>query len=132
MQPDREIDTGDDLLILKQMLQCESEQLDRAFHALSDPSRRAMVERLSHGPATVSDLARPLPMTLSAVTQHLKVLEGAGLVRSGKAGRVRTCALDASAMARIERWISDRKLFWEQQYDQLEAYLAQTTATGDE
>ena len=114
------------------MLQYESQPLDRAFHALADPSRRAMIERLSRGPASVSELAKPLPMTLSAVTQHLKVLEEAGLVKSGKAGRVRTCALNADAMARVERWIADRKRFWEQQYDQLEAYLAQPRSTGED
>lgn len=114
------------------MLQCESQPLDRAFHALSDPSRRAMVERLSRGPASVSELAKPLPMTLSAVTQHLKVLEDAGLVRSCKEGRVRTCALDADAMVRVEHWIAERKHFWEQQYDQLDAYLAQTSSIGEE
>lgn len=83
-----------------------------------------MVERLSVGPASVSDLARPLPMTLSAVVQHLKVLEEAGLVTSAKVGRVRTCVLDIGAMNRVESWIAERKRFWEQQYDQLEAFLA--------
>lgn len=112
--------------ILKSMLQYQPAPLDLAFQALSDPGRRAMVERLSHGPASVSDLARPLPMTLSAVVQHLKVLEAAGLVRSEKVGRVRTCALEIQAMTQVERWIAERKRFWEQQYDQLEAYLAQT------
>ncbi len=110
------------------MLQYESLPLDLAFHALSDPGRRAMVERLSQGPASVSDLARPLPMTLSAVVQHLKILEDAGLVKSRKVGRVRTCALDIAAMTRLEAWIAERKGFWEQQYDQLDAYLAQATA----
>lgn len=108
------------------MLQYQSEPLDLAFQALSDPGRRAMVERLSFGPASVSELARPLPMTLSAVVQHLKVLEEAGLVKSQKVGRVRTCTLEIRAMTQVERWIADRKRFWEQQYDQLEAYLAQT------
>ena len=83
-----------------------------------------MVERLSQGPASVGELAKPLPMTLSAVVQHLKVLEEAGLVQSEKVGRVRTCTLDVSAMTQVERWITDRKRFWEQQYDHLEAYLA--------
>ncbi|WP_247594846.1 metalloregulator ArsR/SmtB family transcription factor [Sphingopyxis sp. PAMC25046] len=83
-----------------------------------------MVDRLSLGPASVSDLARPMPMTLSAVVQHLKILEEAGLVKSEKVGRVRTCTLEMSAMADVERWIAERKRFWEQQYDQLEAYLA--------
>lgn len=113
-------------LTLKHMLQYQPEPLDLAFQALSDPGRRAMVERLSFGPASVSELARPLPMTLSAVVQHLKVLEEAGLVKSEKAGRVRTCTLEIGVMNRVERWIAERKRFWEQQYDQLETYLAQT------
>ncbi len=83
-----------------------------------------MVDRLSRGPASVSDLARPMPMTLSAVVQHLKILEEAGLVKSEKVGRVRTCVLEMRAMADIERWMAERKRFWEQQYDQLDAYLA--------
>lgn len=106
------------------MLQHQS--LDVAFQALSDPGRRAMVEQLSQGPASVSDLARPLPMTLSAVVQHLQVLEAAGLVKSQKVGRVRTCSLEIGAIARIEGWIAERRRFWDQQYDQLEAYLAET------
>ncbi|RAK51451.1 ArsR/SmtB family transcription factor [Phenylobacterium deserti] len=110
------------------MLQYQSEPLDLAFQALSDPGRRAMVERLSFGPASVSELAKPLPMTLSAVVQHLKVLEEAGLVKSEKVGRVRTCTLEIKTMTQVERWIAERKRFWEQQYDQLEAYLAQTAA----
>ena len=100
--------------------------LDLAFQALSDPGRRAMVERLSFGPASVSELAKPLPMTLSAVVQHLKVLEEAGLVKSQKVGRVRTCSLEMGAIAQLEAWVSERRRFWEQQYDQLEAYLAET------
>lgn len=108
------------------MLQYQPKALDLAFQALSDPGRRAMVERLSLGPASVSELAKPLPMSLSAVVQHLKVLEEAGLVKSQKVGRVRTCTLDIGAMSQVERWIAERKGFWEQQYDQLEAYLAQT------
>lgn len=85
-----------------------------------------MVERLSFGPASVSELASPLPMTMSAVVQHLKILEAAGLVKSEKQGRVRTCRLEVETMSRVEGWIADRKRFWNQQYDQLEAYLAQT------
>ncbi|MDX5331992.1 MAG: metalloregulator ArsR/SmtB family transcription factor [Caulobacteraceae bacterium] len=104
----------------------QQQPLDLAFQALSDPGRRAMVERLSFGPASVSELAKPLPMTLSAVVQHLKVLEEAGLVRSQKVGRVRTCSLEMGAIAQLEAWISERRRFWEQQYDQLEAYLAET------
>ncbi|MDX5393610.1 MAG: metalloregulator ArsR/SmtB family transcription factor [Caulobacteraceae bacterium] len=104
----------------------QQQPLDLAFQALSDPGRRAMVERLSFGPASVSELAKPLPMTLSAVVQHLKVLEEAGLVKSQKVGRVRTCSLEMGAIAQLEAWISERRRFWEQQYDQLEAYLAET------
>lgn len=85
-----------------------------------------MVERLSLGPASVSELAGPLPMSLSAVAQHLKVLEAAGLVKSRKVGRVRTCTLEVAAMNQVERWIAERRRFWEHQYDQLEAYLADT------
>lgn len=108
------------------MLQYQTNPLDVAFHALSDPGRRAMVERLSLGPASVSELAKPLPMTLSAVVQHLKVLEDAGLVRSEKRGRVRTCTLDAGAVTEVERWIAERRRYLERQYDDLEAYLATT------
>jgi DNA-binding transcriptional ArsR family regulator len=114
------------------MLQYQSQPLDLAFQALSDPGRRAMVERLSFGPASVSELAKPLPMTLSAVVQHLKILEEAGLVKSQKVGRVRTCTLDIRKMTEVERWIAERKRFWEQQYDQLEAYLARTAPEGQE
>lgn len=108
------------------MLQYKAAPLDLAFQALSDPGRRAMVERLSLGPASVSELAKPLPMTLSAVVQHLKVLEEAALVKSEKVGRVRTCTLQIDTVTQVERWIAERKRFWEQQYDQLEAYLART------
>ncbi|MDP1616849.1 MAG: metalloregulator ArsR/SmtB family transcription factor [Phenylobacterium sp.] len=108
------------------MLQHQDSPLDLAFQALADPGRRAMVERLSLGPASVSELAEPLPMTLSAVVQHLKILEAAGLVTTKKVGRVRTCALKGEAMARVEHWIAERRRFWTQQYDQLEAYLANT------
>jgi DNA-binding transcriptional ArsR family regulator len=108
------------------MLQYPPKSLDLSFQALSDPGRRAMVERLSLGPASVSELAKPLPMSLSAVVQHLRILEEAGLVKSEKVGRVRTCTLDIKAITQVERWIAERKRFWEQQYDQLEVYLAQT------
>ncbi|HEX8470707.1 MAG TPA: metalloregulator ArsR/SmtB family transcription factor [Brevundimonas sp.] len=114
------------------MLQYESQPLDLAFQALSDPGRRRMVERLSFGPASVSELAEPLPMTLSAVVQHLKVLEEAGLVKSEKIGRVRTCALEIETMTRVEHWIAERRQFWNRQYDQLEAYLAKASEEKDQ
>ncbi|WP_226635103.1 ArsR/SmtB family transcription factor [Brevundimonas poindexterae] len=114
--------------ILKSILQYQTQPLDLAFQALSDPGRRAMVERLARGPASVSELAAPLPMTLSAVVQHLKVLQDAGLVKSEKVGRVRTCTLEVEAMTRVEAWIAEHKRFWEQRYDQLDAYLAQSSS----
>jgi DNA-binding transcriptional ArsR family regulator len=98
--------------------------LDATFHALADPGRRAMVERLCRGPASVSELARPLDMTLSAVVQHLAVLEASGLVRSEKLGRVRTCRIEAEALRTAERWISERRTLWERRLDRLGQYLA--------
>jgi len=102
----------------------QSVPLDLVFQALSDPSRRVMVERLSHGSASVSDLAKPLPMSLPAVVQHLQVLEASGLVRSEKVGRVRTCHLDLKMLATAERWIEDRRATWEKRLDRLGDYLA--------
>jgi len=98
--------------------------LDSAFQALADPTRRIMVERLADGPASVSELARPLDMTLSAVVQHLAVLEASGLVRSDKVGRVRTCRIDLPALQAAERWLVERRAAWERRFDRLEAYLA--------
>jgi DNA-binding transcriptional ArsR family regulator len=100
--------------------------LDLAFQALSDPTRRRMVERLSAGPATVSELADPLPMSMSAVVQHLKVLEASGLVVTEKVGRVRTCRVEARALGAAERWITDRRRSVERGLDRLGAYLEAT------
>ncbi len=102
-----------------------SNPLDRVFQALADPARRIMVERLSRGPASVSDLARPLDMSLPAVMQHLQVLEASGLVRSGKAGRVRTCRIDPAALRTVEDWIARRRAAWEHRFDRLGDYLAE-------
>jgi DNA-binding transcriptional ArsR family regulator len=101
-------------------------RLDAVFHALADGARRAMVGRLSRGHATVSALAQPLPMSLSAVVQHLAVLEASGLVKSEKVGRVRTCSLDTSVLTQAEVWINQRRTFWESSFDRLGAYLAET------
>jgi DNA-binding transcriptional ArsR family regulator len=101
----------------------QSTDLDRLFHALADPARRAIVERLSRGPAPVSELARPLPMSLPSAMQHLGVLEAAGLVRSEKIGRVRTCAIEPGALGQAEQWINARRIAWEQRLDRLGAYL---------
>ena len=102
-----------------------SVEVDRVFAALADPSRRAMAERLSRGPASVSELAEPLAMTLSAVVQHLAVLQESGLVRSEKRGRVRICELDPSGLGLVERWIAERKGAWERRLDRLGDYLAE-------
>jgi DNA-binding transcriptional ArsR family regulator len=101
-------------------------QLDRTFAALSDPARRAMVDRLAQGPATVSELARPLPMSLPAVLLHLKVLEDCGLVKSHKAGRVRTCRIEPEMLSQAEKWVSARRQMWERNLDRLDAYLDET------
>src|SRR5450432_261706 len=98
-------------MILRHMLN-QSTDLDRLFHALADPARRAMVERLSRGPAPVSELAQPLPMSLPAAMQHLAVLTTAGLVRSEKVGRVRTCAIEPEALSLAEQWIDARRIEW--------------------
>jgi DNA-binding transcriptional ArsR family regulator len=99
--------------------------LDLVFQALADPSRRAMVERLCRGPASVSELARPLTMSLPAVVQHLRVLEASGLVRSEKVGRVRTCRVAPGALRTAEQWIADRRTTWERRLDRLGEYLAE-------
>jgi DNA-binding transcriptional ArsR family regulator len=108
------------------MLKYQLAALDEAFHALSEPARRVMVERLSRGPASVSELARPLPMTLSAVMQHLAVLEASGLVSSKKVGRVRTCSLETKGMDAAWTWFTERRAAWERDLDRLEQYLAES------
>jgi DNA-binding transcriptional ArsR family regulator len=99
-------------------------RLDLVFQALSDPTRRAIVERLGRGPASVSQLAQPFAMTLPAVVQHLQVLETSGLVRSEKVGRVRTCRIERQALNSAERWIAERRTTWERRLDRLGDVLA--------
>jgi DNA-binding transcriptional ArsR family regulator len=99
--------------------------LDQVFHALADPTRRAIVERLTRGPASVSELAAPMAMSLAAVMQHLQVLEQSQLLRSQKQGRVRMCTIDRDVLARAEAWLSERRIFWNTQFDQLGAILAE-------
>lgn len=101
-------------------------QLDLMFQALADPARRGMVDRLCQGPASVSQLAEPFAMSLSAVVQHLQVLEASGLVRTAKVGRVRTCQIEPAALRRAEGWISERRMLWEQCLDRLGEFLAET------
>jgi DNA-binding transcriptional ArsR family regulator len=93
--------------------------LDIVFHALSDPTRRQFVDRMSRGPATVSELAKPVSMSLPAVVQHLKVLEASGIMRSEKVGRVRTCRIDPGSLRMVEQWVAERRAVWEQHFDQL-------------
>ncbi len=105
--------------------------LDRVFQALTDPGRRSMIERLSQGPASVSELARPLSMSLAAVVQHVQVLEASGLVRSQKTGRTRTCAINPAALRTAESWISERRTLVERRLDRLGEYLAETAGVPD-
>jgi DNA-binding transcriptional ArsR family regulator len=105
--------------------------LDRVFQALADPTRRVMVERLSRGPASVSELAAPFEMSLPSIVQHLQVLEASGLIRSEKVGRVRTCRIGEAALGSAERWITERRATWERRLDRLGQYLAET-APGPE
>jgi DNA-binding transcriptional ArsR family regulator len=99
--------------------------IDRVFHALGDPTRRAIVEKLSEGPTSVSHLARPLEITLAAVVQHLQILEKSGLVHTEKVGRVRTCRIEPKGLSVAEQWIEDRRALWEKRLDRLGDLLAE-------
>jgi DNA-binding transcriptional ArsR family regulator len=101
----------------------QTADLDRVFQALADPGRRVMMERHSQGPASVSELARPLDMSLAAVLQHVQVLEASGLVWSQKTGRTRTCGINPTALRSAEQWISGRRALWERRLDRLGEYL---------
>ena len=105
--------------------------LDRVFQALADPGRRLMVERLSRGPASVSELGQPLDMTLAAVLQHVQVLQASGLIRSQKVGRTRTCSINPVALRSAESWLADRRTMVEHRLDRLGEYLAKTAGTPD-
>ena len=112
-------------MIVKYMLNYQA-PLDLAFQALADPARRAIMDRLTLGPASVSELAKPLPMSLPAVMLHLKVLEESGLVKSEKQGRVRTCRIEPQMLSQAERWITERRQMWERNLDRLGAFLEET------
>lgn len=99
-------------------------RLDALFHALSDGSRRRMIDQLSQGPASVSELARPLELAMPSVVKHLAVLERGGLVNSEKQGRVRTFQLVPGALAQVETWAAERERTWRRRFDRLEAFLA--------
>ena len=109
---------------LKQVLN-QTVSLDLLFQALAVPARRVMVERLSRGPASVSQLAKPLAMSLPAVVQHLQVLESSGLIRSEKTGRVRTCRIEPAALKTAEDWIARRRANWERRLDRLAKHLSE-------
>ncbi len=104
------------------MLNQEAE-LDHMFQALADPTRRRIIERLSRGSASVSELAAPFSMSLPAVVQHLQMLEQSGLVKTEKIGRTRTCIIDTNALSQVEKWLSDRRTGWERRLDRLDALL---------
>jgi DNA-binding transcriptional ArsR family regulator len=108
-------------MIVKYMLQ--HSHLDAVFHALADPTRRAIVERLAAGSAAVSDLAAPFDMSLSAIGQHIKLLEESGLVKTAKAGRVRTVALSTERLEQAQRWFEKHRARWERRLDRLGALL---------
>jgi DNA-binding transcriptional ArsR family regulator len=99
--------------------------VDRLFHALGDPTRRAMLDRLSQGPVSVSALAAPLGITLTAVAQHLQILEECGLARTEKLGRVRTCRIESAGFNALEQWIRNHRTLWERKLDRLGAFLAE-------
>src|SRR6202040_1085626 len=99
--------------------------IDRVFHALGDPTRRAIMEKLSQGPISVSRLAEPLAITLAAVVQHLQVLEESGLVQTEKVGRVRTCHIEPAGLSVAAQWIADRRSMWERRFDRLGEFLAE-------
>jgi DNA-binding transcriptional ArsR family regulator len=99
--------------------------IDRVFHALGDPTRRAIVERLSEAPVSASRLAAPLNITVAAVVQHLQILEKSGLVRTTKVGRVRTCRIEPAGLSVAERWIEDRRSTWEKRLDRLGELLGE-------
>jgi DNA-binding transcriptional ArsR family regulator len=109
----------------------QTQDLDRTFHALADRSRRSMLERLSLGPTSVSELARPLTMSLAAVVQHVQVLEACGVVKTDKIGRTRMCRIEPTAMTAAEQWITDRRRAWEARLDRLGELLSAEATTEE-
>jgi DNA-binding transcriptional ArsR family regulator len=104
--------------------------IDRLFHALGDPTRRAVLDKLSEGPLSVSGLAAPMEITLTAVAQHLQVLEESRLVHTEKLGRVRTCRIEPAGFSALEQWIRDHRSLWERRLDRLEDVLAEPDDEG--
>jgi DNA-binding transcriptional ArsR family regulator len=108
-----------------------SDTLDKAFHALSDSTRRRLLEQLARGPASVSELAKPYSSTLAAIHQHVQVLEASGLITTEKVGRSRMCRISAEAFGRVERWLSERREFWEGRFDRLGQLLEEAESQHD-
>ncbi|WP_300545233.1 metalloregulator ArsR/SmtB family transcription factor [Maricaulis sp.] len=102
--------------------------LDSTFHALADPTRRAVIARLIQGPASVSELAAPFDMALPSLMQHLKVLERGGLIRSQKEGRVRTCRVEPARLTEAQDWLAEQRALWERRLDRLDDYLKEMAA----
>lgn len=115
--------------MLNDSLNPNSGALDRAFQALSDPIRRGMLARLSRGPASVSELARPLPISFPAVLQHLQALEASGLIATHKTGRVRTCRIEPRALSAAEAWIAAQRAVWDGRLDRFETYVDELKTT---
>jgi DNA-binding transcriptional ArsR family regulator len=101
----------------------KQEALDRAFGALSDPTRRAILMRLASGPASVGELAEPFSMAMPTLLQHVRVLEQSRLIATQKTGRVRTCSLEAAALAETEQWLAQQRALWEHRLDRMESYV---------
>ena len=106
--------------------------LDAVFHALADPTRRAVIHRLGSGPATVSELAEPFAMALPSFMKHMRVLEGVGLVRSEKTGRIRTCTLERKTLAAAERWFEQQHALWASRYSNLDNLLEKLQGEDNE
>ena len=106
--------------------------IDRVFQALAEPQRRAILERLSYGPASVADLAKPLDITLAAVLQHVQALERGGLIRTEKVGRVRTCSIDPEGLNVVQAWIDQCRTIWERRFDRLGQILADESREPEE
>jgi DNA-binding transcriptional ArsR family regulator len=100
-----------------------SAQLDGVFVALADQTRRAVIRRLGRGPASVGDLAREFPMALPSFMKHVRMLEGNGLIRTVKSGRVRTCTLNPERLALIDDWLAEQRRIWQERTDRLERFV---------
>ena len=112
-------------------MHAQTVDVNRVFHALSDATRRQMIERLSEGPVSASELAKPLGVSLAAVVQHLQLLEGCSLVRSEKVGRTRLCRMEPAGLRAVEKWITDRRASWERKFDRLGDLLAEDPPLPD-